>query len=198
MAKYFRKHFIFDLQKHSPLGDSGDLGKVLDLSSKVRLVWGHYKYVNSPYKLAEEKHVNFHYEKTEGKNLLLPADGSHELLGCSEYGFLIEVKAYTLEEFIDLVQKTNPSEFVLIDVKNQKEISIVSVFSPSTLITSHLDFPQMITDLEQRKLLTICESINILRTDERRFSLLPDAGNIIPTLKNHIGKIYEVDILGTK
>jgi len=90
--------------------------------------------------------------------------------------------------------------FVLIFVSEggvpQKDSSLASIFN-FVQVTNYLDYPKMVTDLKERGWLTTCESQNILRTDERRFTLRKEAVAVVKELEDYTGETYEVDSLGT-
>ncbi len=179
MAKKFETHYIQLLGSDKPSFLSvDDLKLAIHYSSEIRGVWG-------------EEYVDFHIEK----GVIYPTKGSFNLLGCSEARMTVGIKEYSLEEFIGMLKRTSATKFILL-VVNNKPIELAKIFT-CIQITYSIDYPKMVTDLERRRWLSTCRSLNVLSTDERRFTLKAGAEKIDIRLKDYISETYEVDSLGT-
>jgi len=183
MARKFEQHYVRSITDPSRELVVDDLKTALECADDFRAVWG-------------GEYVEFHHEE----GVIYPTGGSFGLLGCTEAGMKVDVKEYTPEEFCELLRDTNATEFVLIFVSEggvpQKDSSLASIFN-YVQVTNYLDYPKMVTDLKERGWLTTCESQNILRTDERRFTLRKEAVTVVKELEDYTGETYEVDSLGT-
>ena len=180
-----------------------DLQGITNLTPEVRLTWGG-EYVNFRYTTPMLPDEDVEYvlegfrdcgEDTDIPVGLYPSDGSHSLLGYRISKNSIELKIYSPKEFCQLSETATELIAIVHDVEDTPTPT-QNLFH--TITTSkYTDYSQTVTDLKQRGLLSTCMSTNMIRTDERRFTLKSLAGKIIPSLQEHIGITYEVDSLGT-
>lgn len=184
MAKKFEIHYARSL-----VSDDGSCDMTIDqmktmvkYSSQIRGVWG-------------EEYVDFHIEE----DTIYPICGSFNLLGYAETGKKVAVKDYSFEEFIEMLKSTSATEFALTMTTPEGPVQsreLSKIFNRAR-ISRFTDYSKIVTDLEERGWLITCPSQNILRTDERRFTLSPHVEDVCSSLKEYIGEMYEVDSLGT-
>lgn len=195
-----KKHSIRDLEK-SPL-TSGDLERIVKLGTIIRLTWGgeyiDFRYYEPSYMECNSMNflelVNLKATTSGG---FYPVEGSSVFLDYEDSPLKIDIKPYSMEEFLQLSKKA--TTLTVIDFKyNPDEPNILNLFD-DVKFTFYTDYSQMVSDLEEKEVVVTCPSENILRTDERKFSLTEKSKEILPKiyLDEYINKFHEVDSLGT-
>jgi len=192
----FQVHYSRELKKN-PLSEE-ILVRILKISKNVRLQWGS-EYANFIFMcplLNKNMDLDEALDKFHSDNYtvgLCPEYGSSTILGRH-----IPVKIYTFKEFCDI---SNDADFLVAMYapieKCKTDLEDFSLFQ-RTRLTSYIDYPQIITNLENEGYIETFPSENILRVDGRRFSLTEKCSKLFPRSEEYIGQSYEVDSLGTK
>ena len=224
MAKKLEVYYFRDLALR-PL-DVAELKNIINISPSIRLYWGK-EYVDfrftSPtdFDLDVEKALQIFHPKGTVSVGLYPSGGSYVLLGRGVSENSIDIKFYELYEFCELSKKAqelvamnvpfnNPEPFQNKVLKGEgfleskkpsltggsQEFIYKDLFH-EVKVRSYTDYAWIITDLEKNGFVDTYPSENILRTDERRFTLKPKSETINPDLRSYIGQTFEVDSLGT-
>jgi hypothetical protein len=169
------------------------------------LNWGN-EYVNFNFTTpieSKDSDIKKTLKYLDSKNIsigLYPTNGSYNLLGRGVSKNSIDIKTYNLKEFCELSKKA--TKFISMDIghsmnnsklENNKYINLFD----TTKIKSYIDYSYIITELEKIKLVNTFFSENILRTDERRFTVNISSIKINPSISPYVEKTYEVDSLGT-
>lgn len=147
-----------------------DLSEVLPLSEEFKCMWG-------------GEYIVF----CSDRGIIYPLRGSTSLLGR-----LVDINPYTCEEFCACLEQSMCTKLVM-----SCQGDVPENFFGELTILSYPDFSQTITDLENKGLVTTFQSQNILREDDRRFSLHPRCEEIISGIEKYMGESFEVDSLGT-
>lgn len=157
-----------------------DLIKILDISKNIKLVW------------PDEKYIEFKYAKnSEFFNPecgFYPQNGSWEILGIN-----VEVKKYSLKEFLVLCKSSEKIIALDIDTSN---IGLCNELFQNSNVTWYTDYSQLVSFLEKNGYLTTYITENWLSVDGRKFKLNKKSSDTIKLLKNY-NSFYEVDSLGT-
>jgi hypothetical protein len=208
MAVKLKTYYIRDLNL-TPLNIIDLEFIIYNISPSIRLNWGK-EYIDfnftTPIKSPDSDiKKTLKYLKSENISIgLYPTNGSYELLGRGISKNSIDIKTYNLKEFCEMSKKA--TEFIAMYTQSEKIDSRSSNHSNlenninlfhTTKIKSYIDYSYIITELEKNKFVNTFSSENILRTDERRFSLNAISKKINPAIDLYIGNTYEVDSLGT-
>jgi len=171
MIKYKK---IYKNDDYTKICDKEILEELLTYE-KITLLWG-------------AEYVHF----VNVKKHMCPQEGSSSLLG-----IVVPLMGYNSNNFIDLIKSAKPSN-ILFYGSPEKGLSdsMIKIFKTTTT-TMYKDYPEAITYLERDGFVTTYPSISDLRTDDRRFSILPKAIGVLCSLKKYENNSFEVDSLGT-
>ena len=172
MAKISETNYIRDVKNFPLIPD--DLKRILEMAEKIKVMWG------------DDEVIFYH-----NKNMIYPFMGSFHLIGSK--GSVVEVRDYSVIDFCSLVNKA--TSVVIAKINSDQPQPHNNLFQKMET-TYFTDYSQIITDLEEFGLVATIPSTNILRSDERKFYILPKAEEILQPLGEWGSKKYEVDLLG--
>ena len=200
MAKKLEVFYIRNLELR-PLNIE-DLKNIIGISPSIRLNWGK-EYVDFYFTSPSETDVDVEsaIKLFGGGKIpigLFPSSGSYSLLGRGVSSNSIDIKIYNLKEFCELSRRFN--ELVSMNIPFSKSSNslgfIYKDLFDDVKVVPYADYSWIITDLEKNGYVTTHQSENILRTDERKFTLTKKCEGY-PNLESYVGKTFEVDSLGT-
>jgi len=123
---------------------------------------------------AEEIRIHFggfycNFEFEEEYDQLHISNGSFSLIGMGDE-FVVQIKTYTIQEFLTLLKDKNPDHLFM---KFPTDFKVPQVFN-SIQVVRTLDYGAMITRLEKDGSVKTRPSNNILASDPREFKILDD------------------------
>lgn len=154
-----------------------DLLRIIDISKNIKLIWNDY-------------FIEFKYSNDDiPQKGFYPHRGSWELLGVS-----IEIKIYTIKEFIELYNTSSYLVAMNVDTSN---IGICNELFQKSDVTWLTNYPKLISFLEDSGYVRTKYTENWLSIDGRKFKIEKIATEYIPQLGSYTNTYYEVDSLGT-
>ena len=179
MARKFEFHYT-RLLRESPLTVE-DLRSVIPHASSLRSSWG-------------SEYIDFQHDE----DVIYPNQGSIDVLSNPDIGIGFSTGAcYSPEEFCHFLQEKEATEFTIIRCSDDIIQTQPGRIFHYVKITSYTDYPKMISDLEEKGVVTTFPSSNILCCDERKFSFVPGRIDGVEEIEGYQQSTFEVDSLGT-
>ena len=178
-------HYIRDLGEENPLSIPEIECIGLDHST-IRILWG-------------GEYFDFSYEEST----FHPIEGKPSLV----YGRAprLSIKSYSSQEFLELIKYaerliafSNPDSMIFTPKAGFKQ------FKPPNMdlftwvqIHKFVDYSLVLADLEERGMVAIRSSQNLIATIDKKFQLYPKAAEHVLALQDYLDHFYEADCLGT-